>query len=185
MSKINIELCKVLYKDNKPYIAIVAECSETDHFTKCTITDYNFASGQWGEGVQYDITTALQETDPVTGKPIIGNKLTHLIPLGSIVGNPNDIYNIHLETDLGASADAVISDVRFVYDCLIDKLIHSTEDCCQPVSDDVIRMYLTLYGHTTAMQYGDIQTAKEMYTRLIKCGCKCPSVPKTSCGCER
>jgi hypothetical protein len=45
MSKINIELCKVLYKDNKPYIAIVAECSETDHFTKCTITDYNFASG--------------------------------------------------------------------------------------------------------------------------------------------
>ena len=185
MSKINIELCKVLYKDNSPYIAIVAECSETDWFNKCTITDYNFDSGQWDDGVQYDITTALQETDPETNEPIIGNKLTHLIPLGSIVGNPNDIYSIHLETNLGASADAVISDVRFVYDCLIDKLIHSTEDCCQPVSDDVIRMYLTLYGHTTAMQYGDIQTAKEMYTRLIKCGCKCASTPKTSCGCKR
>lgn len=185
MSKINIELCKVLYKDNKPYIAIVAECSENDQFNKCTITDYNFDSGQWADGVQYDITAALQVRDPETGEPIIGNKLTHLIPLGNIVGNPNDIYNIHLETVNEASADAVISDVRFVYDCLIDKLIHSTEDCCQPVSDDVIRMYLTLYGHTTAMQYGDIPTAKEMYTRLIKCGCKCAPVPKTSCGCKR
>ena len=45
MSKINIELCKVLYKDNSPYIAIAAECSENDQFNKCLITDYNFDSG--------------------------------------------------------------------------------------------------------------------------------------------
>lgn len=185
MSKINIELCKVLYKDNNPYIAIIAECSEPDQFKKCTITDYNFDSGQWDNGVQYDVTAALGETNQETNETIIGSKLTHLIPLGSIIGNPNDIYNIHLETTSGDYVDAVISDVRFVYDCLIDKLIHSTEDCCQPVSDDVIRMYLTLYGHTTAMTYGDLPTAKELYTRLVKCGCKCVPIPKSPCGCKK
>ena len=179
-AQINIELCKVLYKDNEPYIAIIASCPTDYHFNQCIITDHNFASGVWTNGVEYDVIAAFGDEQLTT--------LQHLIPLGIIASNPNDIYSVVLKATNNESeitADAVISDVRFVYDCLIDKLIHSTEDCCQPVSDDIIRMYLTLYGHTTAMQYGDIPTAKEMYTRLIKCGCKCPSVPKTSCGCKR
>lgn len=179
MNHISIELCKVSYKDNKPYIVIMASCPESYTFTGYQIKNHIFDGGVWHEAC-YDIPLVALESK---------NILTHLIPIESLSSAIGGIYTVtlmayHNEDETQLTESAYISDVKFVYHCLLDKLMHSTQDCCSSVSDDVIRLYLTLYGHVTAMQYKDLITAKEMYARLLKCGCKCIPNVKSSCGCK-
>lgn len=90
---------------------------------------------------------------------------------------------------------AICSDVGPVYRCILDGVLNSAcaTDCSTgTVSDDVIRNYLVLYGHTAAMQSGDLETA-ELYFRMLttcfnlcKPCCSCGKKPKiiNSCGCK-
>lgn len=177
---IELSFCKTIYdSDGKLYIGIMANCPSEDFFTNCTITIHYMNGTEWRTFDQkLDYSTAVNNK----------NAIKNLLNISEWTTNsslPDDcIYEIYLESDSGLTKDALISDVRFVYECMLDKLTKSSDDCCDSISDDIIRMYLTLYGHTTAMQYGDISTAKEFYKRLLKCGCKCTPVRKPSCGCK-
>lgn len=173
---IELSFCKTIYKDGELYIGIMASCPEDNEFTKCTITIHYMNNSTWDDNLVLDYSNVIK-----------GSEIKNLFGISDQVSNlpiQNDcIYQIHLESG-ELTKDAYISDVRFVYECMLDKLTKSSDDCCEAISDDVIRMYLTLYGHTTAMQYGDLPTAQEFYKRLLKCGCKCAPIRKPSCGCK-
>jgi hypothetical protein len=62
---------------------------------------------------------------------------------------------------------AICSDVNFVYRCLLDGILE--EGPCDPVSDEIIRKYLILYGHETAMKLRHLETAERYFKYLAKC----------------
>lgn len=181
---IELSFCKTIYKDGELYIGIMASCPSSnsnqvnDTFSSCEIVVHYMNGNVWTEFAHLDYSDAVNNKSEIKNMFNISEWTTNS-------SMPDDcIYEIHLKSKEGLTKDALISDVRFVYECMLDKLTKSSDDCCDAISDDIIRMYLTLYGHTTAMQYGDLPTAKEFYKRLLKCGCKCTPVRKPSCGCK-
>lgn len=81
--------------------------------------------------------------------------------------------------------ELVASDVNYAYECMLKNILSLGK--CDTLSDDMIRNYLLLYGHQSAMFVNDDETAKE-YFRIIsscfnKCGTTTPS--GSSCGCKK
>ena len=177
---IELSFCKTIYKDGELYIGIMANCPSGDNFIECTITIHYMDGTEWNIFDQ-----KLDYSNALLNKPTLIKNLFNISEwtTNSLLPD-NCIYEIYLKSENGLEKSAFISDVRFVYECMLDKLTKSSDDYCDDISDDIIRMYLTLYGHTTAMQYGDLSTAKEFYKRLLKCGCKCAPARKPSCGCK-
>lgn len=116
------------------------------------------------------------------------------IPLEDLgINEPAMYYATLKSTYFGTNASApnelitelVASDVNSVYNYMLNSIL--TMDKCDILPDDMVRNYLLLYGHQSAMFVNDDETAKE-YFRLITNGfnkCK-TSVPSgTSCGCKK
>lgn len=173
---IEISFCNIVYKNDDLYIGLIASCPPEHKFETCQITIHYLSGGKWENSSIIDYSSSVNNQ----------SNIKKLFNISDFISSPIDgcIYQINLQTDQELSEDAYVSDVRFVYECMLSKLTKSSDDCCDVISDDVIRMYLTLYGHTTAMQYGDLPTAKEFYRRLLNCGCKCTPTRKPSCGCK-
>lgn len=82
--------------------------------------------------------------------------------------------------------ELVASDVNYAYQCMLDEVLKL--DKCSVLSDDMIRKYLLLYGHQSAMFVNHDETAKEYFKLISNCFSKCStSVPKgtSSCGCGK
>lgn len=83
----------------------------------------------------------------------------------------------------------VCSDTTQVYRCLLDSLLMQ-KDCCEPISDELIRNYLILYGHSAALTEGDFETAETYFKLMQNCFGSCPigsrpSNKKSNCNCGR
>lgn len=190
MENIHINLCKVHHLNNNVYVYLDADCNGNNgyKFTKCsiTVTKYDPSTRKWSTS-----TTSLDYSSAIEGLTS-KTKIQHALPITSLIGgNPYAIYTVNLSAENSESPElpeltksALISDVLFVYKCLIDRLTNQTNDNCDIVSDDLIKIYLCLYGHTTAMQYNDLPTAKEFYHRLVSSCGRCSSLtPSCNCSC--
>ena len=78
------------------------------------------------------------------------------------------------------------SDTNGTFQYLMDNILN-LENSCTPISDDLIRNYLILYGHLQAMQNGQQSIAEEYFKILAKNFTKCGTnnrVGIQQCGCN-
>lgn len=184
------------------YLDLIIDCPEEYYFSSFMLEMKELVGGKF-TSKKYDLT---QACFPNTTKDI-----THFnfrIPievLQSDMGTfPNPaIYvatleaaNKEDETDV-LTDTLVSSDVNFAYRCMLDDILNPTR--CEPVSDEVIRKYLLLYGHQAAMAVEDFETAEAYYKLINNCfsrcgvdyrdsnrGCPtCGQQPKPTCNCGK
>lgn len=77
----------------------------------------------------------------------------------------------------------VCSDVNQAYRCMLDELLMKEGACDDLVSDELIRKYLLLYGHTAALTTRDMETAETYFKLIGKCFSKCGSSGRGSGSC--
>lgn len=183
MSKININICKVKNTNSGQVIWLSADCPSNYTFDGCTIKAEEYVNNTWITSDTYiDFSHAVRALDT--------SNLNSFFSIGQMGIGPHSIYTVELHIapkDPSMPSDsklAYVSDVEFVYDCLFDKIVSISNDCCAESSDDLIRLYLTLYGHVSAMNYGRLDEAKLLYKRLLNCGCNCKTQSITKCNCK-
>lgn len=78
---------------------------------------------------------------------------------------------------------AICSDVSSVYQCLLEDIVDSCDNCSKgsSVSDETIRNYLILYGHQSAMYRRDLDVAERYFKILSKCFKSCSGGCNTNC----
>lgn len=184
---IEVSLAKIDYNLGKPYLYVDASCPYGYYLTAFYITVYQVdATGQWTEKY-YDIINAIQQDET----PVVDLRMTMPISILEDIEGPA-IYKIKLVADPDLdliNEDAVIddklflSDVYGIYRQLLNGLLNS--DHCNPLSDDLVKQYLMLYGHQQALHDGDLDVAKELFKLLHKGFSKCGNVnkPSINCGC--
>lgn len=183
MSKININTCKVKNTNSGQVIWLSADCPSDYTFDRCIIKAEEYSKNTWITSNTYvDFSPAVNALET--------SSLNSFLPIGQIGLNPHTIYTVELHAvsnDPSVEPEieiAYVSDVEFVYDCLFDKIVDISNDCCAEASDDLIRLYLTLYGHVSAMNYGRLDEAKLLYKRLLNCGCNCKTQSIAKCNCK-
>lgn len=76
---------------------------------------------------------------------------------------------------------AVCSDVNYAYKCMLSDLLSLT-DPCPEISDELIRKYLLLYAHQSAMSVRDLDMAELYFKFIANCFHTCPT--ECVCGCN-
>ena len=210
-SKICINLFRV--SSDSKYLDMIFSCPEGYYFTSLFL-EVRIPSGSKFISKMFDVSTALfmSQGEPIEDK----QDWTVRIPLDKLGINTPAIYkatfkiekiedqeqsqcepqvDCNCQNDSCLEDHAICSDVNQVYKCMLKELM-KLEDPCFEVSDDLIREYLLLYGHQSALTLGDLEIA-ERYFRLIvncfdncsnPCGCTCGQ-PKpvniNSCNCHQ
>jgi hypothetical protein len=175
---ISVSLAKIDYDLGKPYIKIIADCPSDYEFTLFHITVHMMENGEWVTKY-FDASQVLEGHN--TNDPII-------LPVSSLPGVSGPaIYEIEFKAeDLNSYEELfdklILSDVYYVYRDLLDGLLSS--DQCDPLSDELIKKYLILYGHQQALKE-DLDVAKELFKLLHKNFTKCGNSGRiVNCGCH-
>lgn len=183
--RISIDLCRVDSDTNSVNIQVLATCPSDDLFVGCKVYCYFYKQDKktWDAipSTTLDFSMALEEYNATVSDP---SNLTVTLPIPMGADHEHGIYHVELTTQEELQADAYVSDVTFVYDCMLEHLICDMNNCCSSIPDDVIRMYLLLYGHTTAMQLDRLDQAKYFYGKLLSCGGPCKPRISNSCNCH-
>jgi hypothetical protein len=113
------------------------------------------------------------------------------IPISDYVQSDKAMYKVTLHASNIESEDisetAYISDVEFMYHCMLNDLLQGSDKNCGPVSDDLIKKYLMLYGHQLASRYNETyELSSYLYKKMLTCGglCKTQVNNSNSCGCK-
>jgi hypothetical protein len=142
---ITIDLAKIEYDLGEPHIKIMASTPSGYEFVQLIVTVYTLD----GESYTYDIS------------PIIGGEIKKTVdlPISSLSGVSGPaIYDIQIWADeqygqpltKAAIYDRMyLSDVHAIYRDVLNGIIDG--DPCSKLSDDIIKKYLMLYGHQSAM----------------------------------
>lgn len=174
---ISVSLAKIDYDLGKPYIKIIADCPSGYEFTLFHITVHMMENGGW-------VTKYFDASQVLAGQ----SNASMTLPVSSLpdVSGPA-IYEIELKAEDLTSYEEVfdkliLSDVYYVYRDLLDGLLSS--DRCDPLSDELIKKYLILYGHQQALQE-DLDIAKELFKLLHNNFTKCGNSGRiVNCGCH-
>ena len=75
---------------------------------------------------------------------------------------------------------AICSDVNQAYKCMLDELMKLEEPCFE-ISDELIRKYLLLYGHQSALSLGDYDAAERYFKLITNCFDMCANTSKCTC----
>ena len=210
-SKICINLFRV--SSDSKYLDMMFSCPEGFYFTSLFL-EVRFLSGNKFVSNNFDVSTALFMHD---GEPIEDRQdWTVRIPLDKLGITVPAIYKATFkisriedpeQTPCGPQVDcdcqndscledhAICSDVNQVYNCMLKDLM-KLEDPCFEVSDELIREYLLLYGHQSALALGDLEIAERYFKLIINCfdncnnpcGCTCnrpKTIPTNSCNCHQ
>lgn len=183
---ISIEKCVITRREGKLYLDLLCEIPTLFELTTLQVTFYK--NGDLDKPLLREVSPELlvQKTGTIA----------YAIDLGFLFGDhikidSYGVYHVHLEVgsrtqDDRIEEDIYISDVEFVYHCLVPKL---SELCgnskCVELPDELITQYLLLYGHQLAMQYKDLGTATYLYKKMLNCGNPCPPVSAIDCGCKK
>lgn len=89
----------------------------------------------------------------------------------------------HLDMPYIIEETLTISDIEFVYYCTLPALTNLC-DKCAPLPDSILRQYLMMWGHETAMRNKDIATAEYLYKKMLNCGNPCQKTAPLDCGCS-
>ena len=174
---ISVSLAKIDYDLGEPYIKIIADCPSGYEFTLFQISVHMIENGQW-------VTKYFDASQVLAGQ----SSTIMALPVSYLpdVAGPA-IYEIELKAEDLASYEEVfdkliLSDVYYVYRDLLDGLLSS--DRCDPLSDELIKKYLILYGHQQALQE-DLDVAKELFKLLHNNFTKCGNNSRiVNCGCH-
>lgn len=154
------------------YLDMLIDCPSDYHFTSATLTVKELISGDLVEK-KFDLTDALFDSKNAANKHHWDIRL----PIEALgVSNPAMYYaKFVAENDQNKEikTKAVCSDVNNAYRCMLEDILSLTGSC-DPISDDVIRKYLLLYGHQAALYVED--PVSEEYFKLIgNCFNSCPT----------
>lgn len=174
---ISVSLAKIDYDLGEPYIKMIADCPAGYEFTLFHITVHVIENGEW-------VTKYFDASQILMGK----SSANEVIPIRYLPGVSGPaIYEIELKAEDIISYEKIfdtliLSDVYYVYRDLLDGLLSS--DRCDPLSDELIKKYLILYGHQQALQE-DLDVAKELFKLLHKNFTKCGNNGRAvNCGCH-
>lgn len=176
---ITIDLAKIEYDLGEPHLKIMASTPSGYEFIQLIVTVYTLD----GENHTYDIST------------IIGGEVNIAVdlPISSLSGVSGPaIYEIQIGADeqygkplTGAAIydRMYLSDVHAIYRDVMNGIMDC--DPCNKLSDDIIKKYLMLYGHQSAIQSGDLDVAKEFFMLMHKNFTKCGNKTRTvNCCCN-
>ena len=170
MKRININLCRISRRDSGLYLDVIID-TDVYKVTSLEVTNLYTPDTIW------QFAQALGNTS---------GKRAFSIPLHQLGDAGSSIYKLTIKGELANDTieeSAYVSDVEFMYECLLSELNNLEAGQCEPVSDDLIRKYLLLYGHTLAMSYGDVTHAEYFFNKMKGCGNKCQTLIKT-CNCH-
>lgn len=174
---ISVSLAKIDYDLGEPYIKMIAGCPSGYEFTLFHISVHMIENGEWVTKY-FDVSSAL------AGQ----SNASIALPVSYLPGVSGPaIYEIELKAEDVISYEEIfdsliLSDVYYVYRDLLDGLLSS--DRCDPLSDELIKKYLILYGHQQALQE-DLDIAKELFKLLHKNFTKCGNNGRVvNCGCH-
>lgn len=173
---IAVSLAKIDYDYGKPFLKIIAHCPNDYKFNQMDINITPIDK----QVLYYDGSNLINgEEDIVLSLPL-DNLLNGAGPsmYYIVLGAENSVFD-------SIGTELYLSDVHNVYKSMLGDLLNS--DPCNPVSDETIKRYLTLYGHIMALSDGkDSHTAemlfKLMHKNFTKCGVG-TNVP-SNCGCH-
>lgn len=193
---IQINLCRI--SADGTYLEFSVECPNTHYFQDLTIINKIY-------GGQFDLSSLFKDAN---GKIKHQSKYVVRIPI-EYLGTAPSIYQVNFtintdETDLEVDScdneltkTAYCSDVSSVYNYIIGELLPLLcSRCLTEIPVDIQRVFTFLYAHIWAMKQGDIDSAVEFFTVLIKQFRQCPASPCgravgsishaiTDCGCNR
>lgn len=180
--------------NNEKALKLIIDCPHGYVFKKCLL-DVKIGDNQTD---YYDLSAALfgdaQSSDDKTDHWNI------VVPLERLGITSNAIYKISLtasEQSIDENTGKITygdvitetawaSDVDGTFECMIAHILNA--DPCEAVSDEVIRNYLILFGHQSALREGKIDEAWEYFKLLKNCFNKCSNehTSKVSpCNCGR
>lgn len=173
---ISVSLAKIDYDLGQPYIKIIADCPSGYEFTLFHITVHMIQDDKW-------VTKYFDASQVLAGQ----DRTTMSFPVSYLpeVSGPA-IYEIELKAEEKEEYTEIfdkliLSDVYHTYRNLLDGLLSS--DRCDPLSDELIKKYLILYGHQQALKQ-DLDIAKELFKLLHSNFTKCGDNGRTvNCGC--
>ena len=170
------------------FLDLMIDCPKDYLFTSFIL---NIWLPSTNETKSFDLSEAIFADDD--NNPIIQNHWIVRIPLEDLGITEPAMYYATLKSEYIGEGDQtplitelVASDVNYAYQCMLEEILKL--DKCSTLSDDMIRKYLLLYGHQSAMFVNHDETAKEYFKLISNCFGKCPtSVPKgtSSCGCGK
>lgn len=205
---IDIELLRV--SNDSKYIELIFDVPSGYHMTSIQINVSYLADCKnfKNRDDRYEFTKfdGQEQSEWTLKIPVecLGNHIPamYTITLYAHSDSPDEGYSPDIEDT------ALVSDINGVYDLLFEAITKPGK--CDPISDDAIRNYMLLYGHTAAMYERDIDSAKYFFKYIAKqfanccqkpsrcscakgtppdnCGCKQPEEPKPKpnlCGCNK
>lgn len=187
-SKITISLFRVS-ADSK-YLDMIFDCPENYYFISLVLEVKSFTGKEFITKM-FDLTNALFNENTVEKKHwIVRIPLENLysgiiypaiyketIKIAPTEGNTADCQCANDESCL--EDHMICSDVNQAYKCMLDDLLDLREPCFE-ISDELIRKYLLLYGHQSALQAGDYEVAEDFFKFIVNCFKACP--PGPNCG---
>lgn len=167
MDNIKIELCRISRRDDQLLMDVILDVGNNT-LTSFAVTNLQTPETTWQFAKQ--LTQA--------------GKQAFSIPLSDLGDTGSSIYKVDLKASSGYEEyiDTIyISDVEFMYECMLSELNLLDLDSCTPVSNDIITKYLLLYGHTLAMSYKDIDRAEYFFKKMKNCPVACGTPVTCNC----
>lgn len=174
---ISVSLAKIDYDLGQPYIKMIADCPSGYEFTLFHISVHMIQDGKWVTKY-FDVSPAIAGQD----KTAMSFPIHYLPEVSGPAIYELELKAEHLTTYEEIFDKLILSDVYYVYRDLLDGLLST--DRCNPLSDELIKKYLILYGHQQALQE-DFDVAKELFKLLHSNFTKCGDSSRTvNCGCH-
>lgn len=181
---LNIETCRISREQGKTWLYCVFELPLEYGVVGIQLSPYVFING-----VEQNYDPITFDSADLSTQFVDGKTNTIMIPISDLSDQMSlyGIYQLRItvkdrNTTETSISEIWVSDVEFMYHCLIPSILNLNNDCVG-ISDDVIRKYLLLYGHQSAVQLKDFPTAKYLYKKMIEsCGQKCN--PSNYCNCH-
>lgn len=195
-SKICINLFRV--SSDSKYLDMIFSCPESYYFTSLFL-EVRFLSGSKFVSSNFDVSNALFMHD---GEPIEDKReWTVRIPLEKLGIDFPAIYkgtfkisrllqqeqsecepqiDCNCQDDSCLEDHAICSDVNQAYKCMLKELMKLEEPCFE-ISDELVRKYLLLYGHQSALTLGDYEIAERYFKLIINCFDDCGNIHGCTC----
>lgn len=167
MDNIKIELCRISRREDQLFMDVILDAGDNT-LTSFAVTNLQTPETTWQFAKQ--LTQA--------------GKQAFSIPLSDLGDVGSSIYKVDLKASFGNEEciDTIyVSDVEFMYECMLEELNLIDLDSCTPVSNDLITKYLLLYGHTLAMSYKDIDRAEYFFKKMKNCPGVCGTPITCNC----
>lgn len=180
----NISISLFRVSGDRKYLDMIFSCPYGYHFTSLELEARFVGDDGKFQSSFFDLSMALFNTEESDdSEEESTSKLRHAVrvPLEQLGITIPAIYIATFkmqddETEEDPISDtAICSDVVEAYRCMMDDLFMHQKDssCNDTVSDEVIRKYLLIYGHTAAMAARDLDTAQEYFRLIGNCFDKC------------